>query len=129
MSKSKALAGIAAVTCITLYADYMLSETSFRNNGAWVVQLSKTVEKDLAKLKTMNRASRVEDMLKTLSEDPYDNTKKGDSFEKLKKFAKSSLPLYARRIDNHNRMVYGIDVETKTVSVIRISGHYERGGK
>ena len=86
---------------------------------SWVLVFSKQAIKDAKKLKAAGLKPKAEELLAVLAKDPFQNP---PAFEKL---IGDLAGAYSRRINIHNRLVYEIFIEAKTVRVLRTWTHYE----
>ena len=86
---------------------------------SWVLVFSKQALKDAKKLKAAGLKPKAEELLAVLAKDPFQNP---PAFEKL---IGDLAGAYSRRINIHNRLVYEIFIEAKTVRVLRTWTHYE----
>jgi len=85
----------------------------------WTIVYSKQAQKDAKKLAAAGLRRKAEDLLKIISNDPYQNP---PSFEKLVGDLQGA---YSRRINIQHRLVYEIFVEERIVRVLRMWTHYE----
>lgn len=85
----------------------------------WAIVYAKQAQKDAKKLATAGLRSKAEELLKILSDDPFQNP---PSFEKLVGDLQGA---YSRRINIQHRLVYEVFVEERTVRILRMWTHYE----
>jgi Txe/YoeB family toxin of toxin-antitoxin system len=85
----------------------------------WALVYSKQARKDAKKLKAAGLKPKAEELLATLAADPFQNP---PPFEKL---VGDLAGAYSRRINIHNRLVYEVFPQEKTVRVLRLWTHYE----
>ncbi|MEP7236029.1 MAG: Txe/YoeB family addiction module toxin [Ignavibacteriota bacterium] len=85
----------------------------------WKLVYTKQALKDAKKISSTGLTKKVQEILKTLETNPFDTS---PPFEKLLGDLKGA---YSRRINIHNRLVYQILEETKTIKIIRLWTHYE----
>jgi len=86
---------------------------------SWTIVYSKQAQKDAKKLTAAGLRSKAEELLKILSNDPYQNP---PSFEKL---VGDLHGAYSRRINIQPRLVYEVFTEERTVRILRMWTHYE----
>jgi toxin YoeB len=85
----------------------------------WQVVFTKQAQKDARRVNASRLRSKVEELLKILATNPFQNP---PPFEKLLGDLKGA---YSRRINIHNRLVYQVLERERTVKVIRMWTHYE----
>ena len=85
----------------------------------WEIVYSKHAIKDSKKILQAGLRGKVVALLEILAEDPFQSP---PSFEKL---VGDLLGAYSRRINIQHRLIYEVDIKTKTVYVIRMWTHYE----
>ena len=85
----------------------------------WEIVYSKQAMKDAKKLKAAGLKRKAEELIDILRVNPLQNQ---PAFEKI---VGDLAGAYSRRINIHNRLVYQIFVEERTVRVLRIWTHYE----
>jgi toxin YoeB len=85
----------------------------------WKIVYTKQAQKDAKKLASANLRSKAEELLKILSENPFQTH---PSFHKL---VGDLAGTYSRRINIQHRLVYQVLEEEKVVKVIRMWTHYE----
>lgn len=83
----------------------------------WTIEFSRSALKDAKKLKSANLAENVKQLLEVLKRDPYE-----PPYEKLSGNLKG---YYSRRINIKHRLVYAVDIATKTIRVASVWSHYE----
>lgn len=83
------------------------------------VVYSKQALKDAKKLRAAGLKSKAEDLLEILKRDRFQNP---PTYEKL---VGDLAGAYSRRINIHNRLVYEVFMNEKTVRVLRMWTHYE----
>jgi len=84
------------------------------------IYFSKQASKDKKLIKSAGLQKKVEEILRIISENPYDNS---NNFERLK----YDLNLfYSRRISYQHRLVYEVDEENKEITIHRMWSHYEK---
>jgi Txe/YoeB family toxin of toxin-antitoxin system len=86
---------------------------------SWTIVYSKQAQKDAKKLTAAGLRSKAEELLRILSNDPYQNP---PSFEKL---VGDLHGAYSRRINIQHRLVYEVFTEERTVRILRMWTHYE----
>lgn len=86
----------------------------------WSVILSRQAVKDAKKIKESGLKRQAEKLLWLLKEDPFAIPPK---YEKLIGNLKG---FYSRRINIQHRLVYSVDVNKRTVHVIRMWTHYDK---
>ena len=85
----------------------------------WGLVYTKQAQKDSKKLSSAGLKARVEDLLRILEENPYQNP---PPYEKL---VGDLAGAYSRRINIQHRLVYQIFDDLRFVKVIRMWTHYE----
>ena len=85
----------------------------------WAVVYSKQALKDAKKLRAAGLKSKAEELLEILKRDSFQNP---PTYEKL---VGDLAGAYSRRINIHNRLVYEVFMNEKTVRVLRMWTHYE----
>lgn len=83
------------------------------------VVYSKQALKDAKKLRAAGLKSKAEELLEILKRDSFQNP---PTYEKL---VGDLAGAYSRRINIHNRLVYEVFMNEKTVRVLRMWTHYE----
>ena len=86
---------------------------------SWEVAYSRQAMKDARKLKAAGLKPKTEELLEILRLNPFQNP---PPFEKLVGDLRGA---FSRRINIHNRLVYEVFVEKRTVRVLRMWTHYE----
>ncbi len=86
---------------------------------SWALVYSKQAQKDAKKLNAAGLRPKAEALLAVLQADPFQNP---PPFEKL---VGDLAGAYSRRINIHNRLVYQVFVDQKTVRVLRLWTHLE----
>lgn len=86
---------------------------------SWQIVYAKQAQKDAKKLATSGLKPKVEELLKIVGQDPYQNP---PSFEKL---VGDLAGAYSRRINIQHRLVYEIFTKERIVRVLRMWTHYE----
>lgn len=86
---------------------------------SWALVYSKQAQKDAKKLKAAGLKPKAEALLAVLQADPLQNP---PPFEKL---VGDLAGAYSRRINIHNRLVYEVFADQKTVRVLRLWTHHE----
>jgi len=81
--------------------------------------IKNSAKKDLEKIKTSHLKENFEEIIKTLKENPFEETQ---SFEKL--YPKSA-ELYSRRINQQHRVVYRVDEAARRVVIYSAWTHYK----
>ena len=87
---------------------------------SWTVVFTKQAEKDAKDLKASGLADKAKKLIEILGCDPYENP---PSFEKL---VGNLSGAYSRRINLHNRLIYQILKEHRTVKILRMFTHEYR---
>ncbi len=85
----------------------------------WTVVYSKQAQKDAKKLAAAGLRANAENLLRILSNDPYQNP---PPFEKLVGDLEGA---YSRRINIQHRLVYEIFTSERIVRILRMWTHYE----
>lgn len=85
----------------------------------WTVVYSKQAQKDAKKLAAAGLRANAENLLRILSNDPYQNP---PPFEKLVGDLEGA---YSRRINIQHRLVYEIFTSERVVRILRMWTHYE----
>lgn len=85
----------------------------------WTVVYSKQAQKDAKKLAAAGLRAKAENLLRILSNDPYQNP---PPFEKLVGDLEGA---YSRRINIQHRLVYEIFTSERIVRILRMWTHYE----
>lgn len=85
---------------------------------SWRLKYSKQAQKDSLKISTSGLKGKVEKLLTLLAENPYQTP---PSFEKLKGI---SPPVYSRRINIQDRLVYQVFEDECVVKILRMWTHY-----
>lgn len=85
----------------------------------WTVVYSKQAQKDAKKLAAAGLRAKAENLLRILSNDPYQNP---PPFEKLVGDLEGA---YSRRINFQHRLVYEIFTSERIVRILRMWTHYE----
>ncbi|MDR3625639.1 MAG: Txe/YoeB family addiction module toxin [Ignavibacteriaceae bacterium] len=85
----------------------------------WKLTYSKQANKDYQKIKKTRLDKQVSELLDILQKNPFRNP---PGFEKLLGDLEG---IYSRRINIQHRLIYEVDIKTKTVYVIRMWTHYE----
>lgn len=83
------------------------------------MKIKKTARKDLPKLKAIHLHEKLDELLRIIKQDPYQTP---PPYEKL-----VGLPYYSRRLNIKHRLVYGVDDVSRTITILSIWSHYERG--
>lgn len=83
------------------------------------VKIKKNARKDLPKLKSVNLTSKCDELIKVIKENPFQTP---PPYEKL-----TGLPYYSRRLNIKHSLVYSVDEESKTITILSVWSHYERG--
>ena len=84
---------------------------------AWTIEFSRNALKDAKKLRSVNLADNVNQLVKVLKQNPDQPL--------FKKLSGNLQGYYSRRINIQHRLVYSIDEENKTVKVVSVGSHYE----
>lgn len=85
----------------------------------WTVVYSKQAQQDAKKLAAAGLRAKAENLLRILSNDPYQNP---PPFEKLVGDLEGA---YSRRINFQHRLVYEIFTSERVVRILRMWTHYE----
>ena len=83
------------------------------------VILSKHATKDLKKLKHAGLSDSAKQLLEMLAEDPFTTP------PRYEKSVGNLHGFYSRRINIQHRLVYSVDVQRRTVHILRMWSHYE----
>ncbi len=86
---------------------------------SWTVIVSKRAVKDAGKLSKAGLRPQAERLLNLLKEDPF------ASYPAHEKLVGNLKGFYSRRINIQHRLVYSVDIQRKTVHVLRMWSHYE----
>ena len=86
---------------------------------SWQVVFTKQAQKDAKKLAAAGLKSKAEELLKVLSENPFQTP---PPYEKL---MGDLAGAYSRRINIQHRLVYQVLEGPRTVKVLRMWTHYE----
>nr|WP_258317304.1 Txe/YoeB family addiction module toxin [Enterococcus casseliflavus] len=73
----------------------------------------------MPKLKSVNLTNKFDELIKFIKENPFQTP---PPYEKL-----TGLPYYSRRLNIKHRLVYSVDEERKTITILSVWSHYERG--
>jgi toxin YoeB len=85
----------------------------------WKILFTKQAQKDAKKIGSAGLRPKVEEMLRILSENPFQTP---PTFEKLVGDLRGA---YSRRINIQHRLVYQVLEDVKTVKIVRMWTHYE----
>lgn len=85
----------------------------------YAIKIKKNARKDLPKLKSINLNNKFDELIKVIVENPFQSP---PPYEKL-----TGLPYYSRRLNIKHRLVYEVDEERKTITILSVWSHYERG--
>jgi toxin YoeB len=85
----------------------------------WKIYYTKQAQKDVRKLASSGLKSKAEDLLRIISEDPYQNP---PPYEKLVGDLSGAL---SRRINIQHRLVYQVYEQQRSLKIIRLWTHYE----
>lgn len=85
----------------------------------YAIKIKKNARKDLPKLKSINLNKKFDELIKVIVENPFQSP---PPYEKL-----TGLPYYSRRLNIKHRLVYEVDEERKTITILSVWSHYERG--
>jgi Txe/YoeB family toxin of toxin-antitoxin system len=85
----------------------------------WRIVYTRQAQKDAKRIAAAGLRAKAEQLLKILSENPFQTP---PHFEKL---VGDLSGAYSRRINIQHRLVYQVLKESKTVKVIRMWTHYE----
>ncbi len=80
---------------------------------------TKQAQKDAKKISSSGLKSKVQNLLKILEQDPFQEY---PPFEKLQG---DLLGAYSRRINIQHRLVYQVYLEKKMIKILRMWSHYE----
>ena len=83
------------------------------------VVYTKDALKDIPKLKSAHLATKAQNLIKLIKEDPLKNP---PPYEKL---LGNLDGLYSRRINIKHRLIYEIISDTKTIKIVSMWSHYE----
>jgi toxin YoeB len=86
---------------------------------SWQLVYTKQAQKDAKKLATSGLRRKAEELLKIISENPYQAP---PPYEKL---AGDLSGAYSRRINIQHRVIYQVYEDEKVVKVLRMWTHYE----
>lgn len=82
---------------------------------------TKTALKDIPKLKAAHLDKKAKALIDLIAEDPY---KKPPAYEKLVGILSGTC---SRRINLKHRLIYEVYEDEKTIKIISLWSHYERG--
>ena len=85
----------------------------------WKLAYSKQANKDYQRIKKTKLDKQVSALLAILQENPLQNP---PSFEKL---IGDLEGVYSRRINIQDRLLFEVDIKTKTIFIIRMWTHYQ----
>lgn len=85
---------------------------------AYTIYFSKQAQQDAKKMQERQK-EKAKKLIGLLKENPFQNP---PPYEKLKFDLEGK---YSRRIDIRNRLVYEVDIQAKTVKILRMRTHYE----
>ncbi len=85
---------------------------------AYTIYFSKQAQQDAKKMQERQK-EKAKKLIGLLKKNPFQNP---PPYEKLKFDLEGK---YSRRIDIHNRLVYEVDIQAKTVKILRMRTHYE----
>jgi toxin YoeB len=85
----------------------------------WKIYYTKQAQKDARKLASSGLKSNAEDLLRIISEDPYQNP---PPYEKLVGDLSGALSC---RINIQHRLVYQVYEQQRSLKIIRLWTHYE----
>ena len=84
----------------------------------WIIKFTKNAEKDKTKIKLVGLEDKAKKLLNLIAQNPFQNP---PSYEKL---VGDLSGYYSRRINLHNRLVYRVEKESKTIIVHAMWTHY-----
>ncbi|WEI91610.1 Txe/YoeB family addiction module toxin [Enterococcus casseliflavus] len=70
-------------------------------------------------MKSINLTSKFDELIKVIKENPFQTP---PPYEKL-----PGLPYCSRRLNIKHRLVYSVEEESKTITILSVWSHYERG--
>ena len=85
----------------------------------WRIYYTKQAQKDARKLASSGLKPKAEELLRIISENPFQNP---PPYEKL---VGDLSGAYSRRINIQHRLVYQVHDEDKSIKVLRLWTHYE----
>ena len=85
----------------------------------WNIYYTKLAQKDARKLALSGLKNKAEELLRVISENPYQNP---PPYEKLVGDLSGAL---SRRINIQHRLVYQVNEQEKSVKILRLWTHYE----
>ncbi|HDY83135.1 MAG: Txe/YoeB family addiction module toxin [Gammaproteobacteria bacterium] len=85
----------------------------------WNIYYTKQAQKDARKLASSGLKNKAEELLRIISENPYQNP---PPYEKLVGDLSGAL---SRRINIQHRLVYQVYEQEKSVKILRLWTHYE----
>ncbi|MFG6359231.1 Txe/YoeB family addiction module toxin [Taurinivorans muris] len=85
---------------------------------AYTIYFSKQAQQDAKKMQERQK-EKAKKLIGLLKENPFQNP---PPYEKLKFDLEGK---YSRHIDIRNRLVYEVDIQAKTVKILRMRTHYE----
>ena len=85
----------------------------------WNIYYTKQAQKDARKLASSGLKNKAKELLRIISEDPYQNP---PPYEKLVGDLSGAL---SRRINIQHRLVYQVYEQEKSVKILRLWTHYE----
>ena len=87
---------------------------------SWQLVYTKQAQKDAKKLAAAGLQRKAEELLKLISENPFQTP------PPCEKLVGDLSGAYSRRINIHHRLVYQVYEDQKVVKVLRMWTHYER---
>lgn len=82
------------------------------------LKIKKNARKDLPKLKSIHLNNKFDELIKVIQENPFQSP---PPYEKL-----TGFPYYSRRLNIQHRLVYRVDEESKTITILSVWSYYER---
>lgn len=86
----------------------------------YAIFYTKTVQKDIPKLKMAHLDKKAKELIDIIRQNPY---KTPPTYEKLSGDLKG---LYSRRINEQHRLVYEVFEQEQAIKIISLWSHYER---
>ena len=86
---------------------------------SWTLVYTKQAQRDARKLATAGLKDKAQELLRVISQDPFQNP------PPYKKLVGDLSGAYSRRINIQHRLVYQILRSEKTIKILRLWTHYE----
>ena len=82
------------------------------------IRFTKLAISDIDKLKSVKLDSKAKNLIEIIKCNPY------ETYPPYEKLVGDLLGLYSRRINIHHRLVYSVNEQEKTITIIRMWNHY-----